>query len=442
MRIGLIAMSGVRAVDTELLQLGLTLPGFIERGRVVASLPSLGLLTLAGMTPGPHRCEYREVQDLHQLAVLPMEFDLVAISSLSAQISEAYELADRYRALGVPLVMGGLHVTAVPDEAARHADAVVIGEGESVWLDLLEDAQAHALEPFYKADSRFSLDEAPMPAYELLDIEKYNRLTVQTSRGCPFQCEFCASSVLLTSRYKQKPVAKVLREIDRIREFWRRPFIEFADDNAFVNHRYWKELLPELKTRKVRWFAETDLSVHEDDELLDLMRQSGCAEVLIGFESPGEWGLRGLELKSDWKRKHWQDAKEALARIQAHGIRVNACFILGLDGQGVDIFDRVLEFVLETEPFDVQITVQTPFPGTPLHSRLEREGRLLNPTAWETCTLFDINFRPQLMTPSALRTGFRDLGVKLYSQELTDRRRARFEQTYRDAAHLWEELTG
>ena len=106
MRIGLIAMSGVRAVDTELLQLGMTLPGFIERGRVVASLPSLGLLTLAGMTPGRHRCEYREVQDLHKLTVLPMEFDLVAISSLSAQIGEAYELADRYRALGVPLVMG------------------------------------------------------------------------------------------------------------------------------------------------------------------------------------------------------------------------------------------------------------------------------------------------------------------------------------------------
>ncbi len=144
MRIGLIAMSGVRAVDPELLQLGLTLPGFVERGRVVASLPSLGLLTLAGMTPGTHRCEYHEVHDLHQLAALPMEFDLVAISSLSAQIGEAYDLADRYRALNVPVVMGGLHVTAVPDEAARHADAVVIGEGESVWLDLLDDAQAHA----------------------------------------------------------------------------------------------------------------------------------------------------------------------------------------------------------------------------------------------------------------------------------------------------------
>jgi radical SAM superfamily enzyme YgiQ (UPF0313 family) len=440
-RIGLIAMSGVRVVDPELLRLGMTLPGFVERGRVIASLPSLGLLTLAGMTPAPHVCAYHEVQDIRALTALPEGFDLVAISSMSAQIGEAYELADRYRARGVRVVMGGLHVTAVPDEAARHADAVVIGEGESVWLDLLADAEHRALKPVYRADGHFSLDHAPMPAYHLLDIDKYNRLIVQVTRGCPFRCEFCASSVLLTSLYKQKPVTKVLAEIDRIRQIWHRPFIEFADDNAFVNHRYWKELLTALKTRKVRWFAETDLSVHEDDELLDLMRQSGCAEVLIGFESPGEWGLRGMELKTDWKQKRWRESKQAIARIQAHGIRVNACFILGLDGQGPDIFERVLEFVDETEPFDVQITVQTPFPGTPLYSRLSRENRLLRPAAWETCTLFDINFRPQLMTPEELRTGFRDLGVTLYSHEHTERRRAHFEQTYREEAQHWPELT-
>ena len=113
-----------------------------------------------------------------------------------------------------------------------------------------------------------------MPAYELLEPSKYNRLIVQTSRGCPLRCEFCASSILLRARYKQKPIEKVLAEIDRIRAFWRRPFIEFADDNAFVNRRYWKQLLPELKKRKIRWFAETDLSIHEDAELLRLMRRA------------------------------------------------------------------------------------------------------------------------------------------------------------------------
>ncbi len=200
-----------------------------------------------------------------------------------------------------------------------------------------------------------------------------------------------------------------------------------------MNHRYWRELLPELRKRKIRWFAETDLSVHQDDELLRLMKASGCAEVLIGFESPGEWGLRGLELKSDWKLKRWRESKQAVRRIQSFGIRVNGCFILGLDGHGPEIFDKVLEFATETELFDVQITVQTPFPGTPLYSRLKREGRLLRDHAWETCTLFDVNFQPQLMSSEELRCGFRELGVRLYTQESTERRRANFEKTYREA---------
>ncbi len=339
----------------------------------------------------------------------------------------------------MPVVMGGLHVTAVQEEAGCYADAVVVGEGESVWLDLLDDAENGCLRACYKAQGGFALADAPLPAFELLDVSKYNRLIVQTSRGCPFQCEFCASSILLTRHYKQKPIAKVLAEIDHIRSLWRRPFIEFADDNAFVNRRYWKQLLPELKKRKIRWFAETDLSIHEDTELLELMRQSGCAEVLIGFESPGSWGLEGLELKSDWKLKRWRESKTAVERIQEAGIRVNGCFILGLDGQGPDIFGRVLEFAMETELFDVQITVQTPFPGTTLYSRLKREGRLLRDDAWETCTLFDINFRPEQMSPEELRRGFIDLGTQLYSHELTERRRARFEETYRRAAVMWED---
>jgi radical SAM superfamily enzyme YgiQ (UPF0313 family) len=432
-------MSGVRACDPELVRLGLTLPGFVERGRTIASLPSLGLLTIAGMTPPEHDCEYLEVKELRELDVLPDRFDLVGISSLSAQIGEAYELADRYRERGVPVVMGGLHVTALADEAGVHADAVIVGEGESVWPDVLYDAERGSLKKFYRARGDFPLDQAPMPAYGQLDTSKYNRLIVQTSRGCPFQCEFCASSILLTHRYKQKPIDKVLAEIDRIRALWRRPFIEFADDNAFVNRRYWKELLPELKKRKIRWFAETDLSLHEDAELLRLMRHSGCAEVLIGFESPNDWGLHGLELKTDWKLKRWHEAKEAVGHIQSAGIRVNGCFILGLDGQGLDIFDKVLDFAMETGMFDVQITIQTPFPGTPLYARLKREGRLLRDDAWETCTLFDVNFRPEQMSPEELRRGFRDLGERLYSHELTEQRRAAFDNVYRSSAALWQD---
>tara|TARA_R110002167_G_scaffold362307_1_gene581324 strand:- start:1025 stop:2320 length:1296 start_codon:yes stop_codon:yes gene_type:complete len=430
MRIGLIAMSGVRACDPELLEMGLTLPGFLERGKTIAALPSLGLLTLAGMTPLEHTCEYLEIKDIRDLKSLPMRFDLVGISSFSAQIGEAYQLADDYRAQGVPVVMGGLHVTSVPEEAARHCDAVVVGEGEPVWLNVLQDAVDGCLKRFYRSDGNFALAESPMPAFELLVPEHYNRLTVQTSRGCPFHCEFCASSILLTSRYKQKPIDKVLAEIDRIRGFWQRPFIEFADDNAFVNRRYWRELLTELKSRKVRWFAECDLSVYQDEELLTLMRDSGCAQVLIGFESPVDLGLKGLELKSDWKRRHLAEYKDAVYQIQSHGIRVNGCFILGLDGQRTDIFNQVYDFVVDSELYDVQITIQTPFPGTPLYHRLKSENRLLFDGDWERCTLFDVNYRPDSMTVDDLRDGFRDLAFRLYAEDLTSWRRDNFNRKH------------
>lgn len=432
MKIGLIAMSGIRCCDKELLRKGLTLPGFVERSETIASLPSLGLLTIAGMTPKQDSVEYFEVQDLKQADTLPQDLDLVAISSFSAQIIEAYALADQYRALGIPVVLGGLHVTSLPDEALQHCDAVVVGEGEVVWLELLRDARSGQLRRRYSSFdvAEFDMANAPMPAFELLDISKYNRLTVQTSRGCPRRCEFCASSILLTRRYKQKRISQVLAEIDRICELWPRPFIEFADDNAFIHRAYWRELLPQLKQRRVKWFAETDLSVHEDEQLLRLMRDSGCAEVLIGLESPILPGLKGLELKNDWKRRQWPQYVEAVERIQSNGIRVNGCFILGLDGHATDIFDAVFDFAEQAKLYDVQITYQTPFPGTPLYRRLEKGNRLLYPGAWERCTLFDLNYRPTPMSVSELQQGFHRLAERLYSEDFTRWRRKQFAQYY------------
>jgi radical SAM superfamily enzyme YgiQ (UPF0313 family) len=360
-------MSGIRVCDTELLELGLNLPGFVERSKTIASLPSLGLLTLAALTPEHHEIEYFEVDNISEVEDLKDSFDLVAISTFSAQIPEAYQLADSLRERGLKVVMGGLHVTVMKDEALEHCDAVVIGEGEPVWNTLLSDVEHDNLRRVY--DGRpynYDLADAPIPAYELLDINRYNRLTVQTSRGCPHKCEFCASSILLTQKYKQKPIENVLAEIDRIKELWRKPFIEFADDNSFVNRKYWKALLPELAKREVKWFTETDLSVASDPELLRMMRESGCAQVLIGFESPTKAGLDGLETKNNWKFKRFDKYIETIESIQSHGITVNGCFIIGMDGQTVDVFDDIYTFVRDSGLYEVQITLLTPFPGTPL----------------------------------------------------------------------------
>jgi len=434
MKIGLIAMSGIRCCDAELLRLGLTLPGFVERSKTIASLPSLGLLTLAALTPPEHDVEYVEVPDVSALDALPGHFDLVAISSYSAQIGEAYELSRRYRDADVLTVIGGPHVTALPDEALAYGDAVVIGEGEPCWPDVLADAADGTLKPTYSSRERgYDLADSPVPAFELLDIDKYNRLTVQTSRGCPHRCEFCASSVMLTDTYKQKPMSNVLREIERIREVWERPFIEFADDNSLVNHAYWRELLGALAGKGIKWFAETDLSVAEDPPLLDLMHASGCAQVLVGLESPVERGLHGIELRNDWKYNRFPHYREAIETIQSHGITVNGCFVIGLDGHTPDIFDQIYAFVRDVGLYEVQITILTPFPGTPLYARLREEDRLIEPENWKKCTLFDLNYVPKGMSADELEAGFKDLAMKLYSDEFTNWRRNNFRKVFREA---------
>lgn len=430
MHIGLIALSGVRACDEELMRLGMTLPGFVERSKTIASLPSLGLLTLAGLTPDAHQVTYLEVDQLDDVERWP-EFDLVALSTFTAQARDAYRIADRYRATGTRVVIGGLHVTALPEEAAAHADAVVVGEGELCWPEVLRDAEAGELQPLYRSQPReFDLAEAPMPAFEPLDMRRYNRITLQATRGCPWRCGFCASSILLTDRYKHKPAERVLAELDRIRELWPRPFIEFADDNSFVNRAYWKNLLPRLATRRVRWFSESDISVADDPELLTMMRDAGCVEVLIGLESPVAVGLAGLERRRDWKYHQLGRYQEAVHRIQSHGIRVNGCFILGLDGQTPEIFDRIYDCTEQLELYDVQITLQTPFPGTPLYEQLRREGRLIEPDAWHRCTLFDLTYEPTPMGRDELVQGFRDLARRLYSDSFTEWRRDNFRRKY------------
>ncbi len=432
MHIAFVAMSGVRASNDDLTNVGLTLPGFLERSQVIASLPSLGLLTLASLTPDAFDVSYHEVLDLRTLEALP-PCDIAAISSYTAQIKDAYALADRYRALGARVVLGGLHVTALPDEALGHADAIVTGEGELGWSDLVADlAAGRRLRRVYGANGReWDLADAPMPRFDLLDVDRYNRLTVQTQRGCPWRCEFCAASIRLTPKYKLKPVARVLAEIHAIKEIWPRPFIELADDNSFVNRRHSKDLLRALIPEKLRWFSESDVSIADDPELLDLMRESGCREILVGLESPTAAGIDGVELRRNWKRSRFGDYMAAIDRIQSHGIAVNGTFVVGLDGDGPEVFELIEAFVRESGQFDVQVTVMTAFPGTPLYERLKADGRLLEPTAWERCNLFEVNYRPLSLTPEALQQGLIELGRRLYTDAERHARRDRFHEQRR-----------
>ena len=417
-------MSGVRVRTRELAELGVTLPGFVNRGKVIASLPSLGLLTVAALTPPDVEVVYREVQEIKPDDDLE-PFDLVGISSFTAQIDEAYILADRYRAAGVTVVLGGLHVSLLPDEAAHHADSVVLYGAEGAWPRLVEDFRHGRLKPRYEGlrTGVFQPGNYALPRFELLRGRPYNRITVQTSRGCPLNCEFCAASIRITSAFQQKPVEKVVEELRSALAVTEHPFIELADDNTFINKKWGKEFLRAITPLGMSWFTETDISVAEDDELLELLAQSGCRQILIGLESPTEDGLNRMD-PHNWKRRRCGGYREAIQKIQAHGVTVNGCFILGLDSQTPDIFPQVKEFIQDSELLEAQITVLTPFPGTPLYERLRREGRLLQSRYWDRCTLFDVNFTPKQMTVSELESGLRWLFSEVYnSKEYTRRQR-------------------
>jgi radical SAM superfamily enzyme YgiQ (UPF0313 family) len=323
--------------------------------------------------------------------------------------------------------MGGLHVSVLPEEALGHADYVAVGEGENVWPEIVRAAGGGAAPQVFRASDFGAVDVAalPVPRYDLLGDRPYNRFTVQTSRGCPWRCDFCASTVMLTKRYRTRPVEAVMRDIDAVLAVRGRPFLEFADDNTFVDKRWSRELLRALAPRRLKWFTETDLSVADDEEVLRLLRPAGCRQVLVGLESPTRGAVEGVEMRGNFKARRAADAIESVRRIQRQGVTVNGCFVLGLDGQTVGDFEAILDFARSAPLYEVQVTLMTPFPGTPLRARLEREGRLLEAGHdWSRMTLFDVTFRPSAMTPVQLVEGLHRLTERLYAGEaVTERRR-------------------
>jgi radical SAM superfamily enzyme YgiQ (UPF0313 family) len=427
-RVLLLALSGVRIHDAELAALGMTLPGFVDRGEVIARLPSLGLLTLAAHTPSGWDQAYRELDVLPAGAAAEIGaegWDVVAISSLTARIVDAYALADTLRVCGVTVVLGGLHATACADEAAGHADAVVVGEAEGVWPELLEDWARGALRRRYDGrQAGFRFEQCKVPRWDLISDDRHTRLTLQTTRGCPLDCHFCGASRLL-SPYRKKPLARVRAEVDALLQRWPRARVELADDNTFVDRRWTRGLAQVFAATPIRWFTEADLSVADDPELVELLAASGCFQVLVGLESADAVALTGLE-SSGVKRRWVAEHARRIATLQERGIAVIGCFVLGFDADGPEVFARTLRAQRELGLADVQITLLTPFPGTALHQRLANENRLLTPGAWSKYTLFDVTFRPARMSASALRGGFAELVATVYDPTESARRRSIF----------------
>lgn len=429
-------MSGVRVYNKELLEIGLTLPGFVERSKVIASLPSLGLLTLAAHTPENWEVLYKEFDSFTEYdftGILDEKPDIVAFSSLTARINETYLIAQKLRSHAITVVIGGLHVSAMPLEAMQFADSVIQGEGEIIWEVLINDYENGTLKPFYSSLSNpafgYNLDSDRIPRYNLLDISKYNRLTIQTTRGCPLHCNFCGASRMI-SKYKKKPIKQVEKELDKIFEIWDKPFIELADDNTFVDKKWTYDLLTLFSKYKMKWFTESDISVAYDEKILERLARSNCSQVLIGFEATSADRLKGID-QSNWKQKQFDNYLKAIDKIQSYGISVNGCFILGFDTDNENTFIETEQFIRYSNLSEVQITVLTPFPGTDLYYNLKKENRLLEDNFWNKCTLFDVTYKPKNFTVEEFEIRFKELMKDIYSKELVKQRKVKFKNVIR-----------
>lgn len=430
-KVVLVSMSGVRVFNQKLLEMGLTLPGFVDRSKVIASLPSLGLLTLAAHTPPDWQVVYREIDACDEIILNEIEAeapDLIAFSSLTARINETYRISTYFRQRGIKTAIGGLHVSALPEEAAAYTDYVLQGEGEHIWPQLLADIEAGIHRKIYSSlltrKFAFDLEQAKIPRYDLLDISKYNRLTLQTTRGCPLSCSFCAASRTI-SAYKKKPILQVEKELEAIFDLWPRPFIELADDNTFVDKKWSAALLQLFSRYKMKWFTECDVSIAYDDALLEQLARSGCAQVLIGFETTNKEGLHGLD-KANWKYKQWDQYQKSIEKIQSYGISVNGCFIFGFDTDNEITMAQTEAFIKESKLSEVQITLLTPFPGTALYQQLKKENRLLADAYWDKCTLFDLNFVPKQFEVAELEQRFQEIMTSIYTRDQVQQRKDHF----------------
>jgi radical SAM superfamily enzyme YgiQ (UPF0313 family) len=419
--VALVPFTGFRVREEEMLALGMSLPGLRPRAAAVGRLPALGLLTLAGLTPPGWTCSYHEApaaDDALCEQLLDERPTVVALSALTASAEEAYRFSDRLRRAGLRTVLGGLHATACPDEARQHCDAVVVGEGEPVWRQLLEDAAAGGLRPVYRAAGSFDLALAPVPRFDLLGAGPRPRLTVQTQRGCPLACDFCGASRLL-GPFREKPSANLDRELAAVRAVAPRPVLELADDNTFAGSRDPGPLFDLLARSGARYFTEADWRIGERPDVLRGLAASGCVQVLVGVES-----LAVRHAGMGDKAASLGRILDAVHAIQESGVAVLGCFIVGGDGEDRAALDRLGEFLLDAPFADVQLTVQTPFPGTALHRRLKRQGRLLADRGWSHYTLFDVTYRPDSLSVDELERSFRELVRAAFGPEPAARRAA------------------
>lgn len=385
--------------------------GRVYRGPAQFPIPPLNLGYVAALTPPSWEIRIID-ENLRLEDGMDWRPDLVGITTLTPNAPRAYELAQRYRQAGVPVVIGGVHASAMPDEVARYVDSVVIGEAEGVWSQVLADAQSNALKPRYEGGLG-DLDNLALPRRDLYP-KGYFAETAITSKGCAGHCEFCSIWRFYHRKYRVRPISAV---VDEFLTLGRHRLLFIADDNLTQAPHRVIELCKELVARGVRrpFAIQGALSLADSDELLMWLKRAGCVYVFVGLESLNTEALSRIG-KIELLGSGAECFRRRLENLHRHRLAIYGSFIVGLEEDTVDTFPQLEQFILETQIDCALINVLAPTPGTVLWERLSAEGRLLYtdfPADYIYYTQDTACFRPARMTPQALQDGARQLIINL-----------------------------
>jgi radical SAM superfamily enzyme YgiQ (UPF0313 family) len=389
----------------KLLLIAPTAKNSLMAGGMMFRLPNLGLLRVAALTPPEWEVtivdEKIEPLDLNQAA------DFVGITTMTTTVRRGYEIADHFRRRDIKVVMGGMHASCLSQEALQHCDAVVVGEAEKLWSVLLNDLAQNALKPVYRHGEILPpLVGLPPNDWELFRPKNYLPIHfMETTRGCPIGCEFCAVTSAFGGSFRNRPQDEVLAELKTLRPFTGlltlKRLVFFVDDNIVSNRAYAREFFSRIADMNLNWFGQASVNIAKDPEILKLAEKSGCTGLFMGFETLSTEAIKSIG-KGVNKPSEYLDV---IKKIHDHGIGIDGSFVFGFDTDDAGVFDRTVEFVIKAKLEVVYFSILTPYPGTRLHKRLTEEGRLLT----EDWDLYDANhvvYQPKTFTPDQLLEGY------------------------------------
>lgn len=385
-------------------------PGW-PKGRLWGELgfkfPTLSLASLAAVTPQEWDVAFHD--DAIRATNFDTDVDLIALTAMTAQATRAYQLADTFRSRGKTVVMGGFHASNLPDEALQHVDSVVVGEGELAWPQLLADFQAGRLQRIYRADGLIDTTLIPPARREIFKGSGHLFTnTIQTTRGCPFDCEFCSVTAFYGRKYRKRSVEQVLAELQELRKA--NSFVFFVDDNIVADRRYSLPLFEGMKGMGLKWLSHAPIDFAEDQELLKAAGESGCVGMFVGFESLNQDSLAAMGKVTNKAASY----KAYAQQFRDNGIGILGSFVMGCDGDTPAVFEQTLRFCEDARLEAAIFPILTPYPGTKVRQRLESEGRIIS-NNWQDYDMEHVTFQPRGMTVQQLQDGYDQACRSFYS---------------------------